>query len=220
VTLAGLCQAQITVGPNSTNVTTYALMVDVTDGVTIEKTLDPNDYTMVYVRPRALPVVNTATGFSGAAAAHVDWRSCIVDDHNCPGLYRFDWPDAAFAGGVPRVELYIYHVGAKPVHETVDLAEIQTGDTYGLVMPSWSTVVNETADTKANVTDLHNWWKSGGSLYDKLETAVSEVNEIEPNVADLHSWWDAGGILYAMLDALYSDPNAANTLNVYDDSKK
>jgi len=44
---------------------------------------------------------------ASAAAAHADGGFILVDDTNMPGLYRCDFPDAAFATAVDEVNLQI-----------------------------------------------------------------------------------------------------------------
>jgi hypothetical protein len=64
----------------------------------------------------ALTSVTLSAGTPGGA-----WGSgkfIEVDATNCPGLYRIDWPDAAFAAGsAESVTLSLKSTGNRPVHD-------------------------------------------------------------------------------------------------------
>ena len=60
-----------------------------------------------YVRQGAARVDLTLITLASASAAHADGGFILVDDTNMPGLYRCDYPDAAFATGVDQVALQI-----------------------------------------------------------------------------------------------------------------
>ena len=90
----------------STNVTTYFKLVDPTTGDE-EPGLTITDLDMSYIRDRAEAVKADASSLSAADDAHADNSMFEVDGTNCPGLYRADWPDAAFATGVDKVQLII-----------------------------------------------------------------------------------------------------------------
>lgn len=90
-----------------------------------------------YVREVAAPTAVTLSAGAVAAA----WSSGAfseVDATNCPGLYRVDWPDAAFAvGAADSVTLVVRGTGLRPSEEVVPLAmepvlyggEVTTGAT-------------------------------------------------------------------------------------------
>ena len=56
-----------------------------------------------YVRQGAARVDLTLITLASASAAHADGGFILVDDTNMPGVYRCDYPDAAFATGVDQV---------------------------------------------------------------------------------------------------------------------
>ncbi len=60
-----------------------------------------------YVRQGAARTDLTLVTLASASAAHTDGGFILVDDTNMPGLYRCDFPDAAFATGVDQVFLQI-----------------------------------------------------------------------------------------------------------------
>jgi len=94
------------VAAGSTDVTTYFLLTDpVTGGAATGVTI--SDLDLVYVRDRAPATKNDAAELAAADSAHADNEAKKVDSTNAPGLYRVDWPDAAFAGGASKVQLYV-----------------------------------------------------------------------------------------------------------------
>jgi hypothetical protein len=105
----------------STNVTAYfslrlaATGADAT-GLTI------TDLDLTYVRSGATPAAKVdATALGAANSAHADNQAIEVDAANQPGLYRVDWPDAAFAGGVREVILTVRHASCFTEHLRVEL---------------------------------------------------------------------------------------------------
>lgn len=64
-----------------------------------------------YVRDGAAAVKNDLIAHGAVTDAWDDNEAIEVDSANCPGLYRVDFPDAAFAAGADRVQLCV-HDGA------------------------------------------------------------------------------------------------------------
>ena len=60
-----------------------------------------------YVRQGAARTDLTLITLASASATHADGGFILVDDTNMPGVYRCDYPDAAFATGVDQVYLSI-----------------------------------------------------------------------------------------------------------------
>lgn len=91
----------------STNVTTYfhlRLAADGTDatGLTI------TNIDLQYTRSGAAPTAKVdATALAAADSAHSDNTAFEIDATDQPGVYRVDWPDAAFAAGVNEVILTV-----------------------------------------------------------------------------------------------------------------
>ncbi len=88
-----------------TNVTTYFMVRSSTNG-TAATGLTATTFDMQYTRTASEPSAK-ADGVALAAtdSAHTDNGIIEVDATNSPGLYRVDWPDAAFADGVAQVFL-------------------------------------------------------------------------------------------------------------------
>jgi hypothetical protein len=91
----------------ATDVTTYfhlRLAADGTDatGLTI------TNFDLQYVRSGAAPSAKVdATALAATNSAHGDNQAIEVDGTDQPGVYRVDWPDAAFAAGVDEVILTV-----------------------------------------------------------------------------------------------------------------
>lgn len=116
----------------STNVSTYFSLRLAASG--LEATgLDVTTFDLQYTRSGATPAAKVdATALASAGAAHTDNAAIEVDATDQPGLYRVDWPDAAFAAGVREVILtvkvatcYVEHLRA-----AIDTNVPQTGDSY------------------------------------------------------------------------------------------
>jgi hypothetical protein len=94
---------QVTGG--TTDVTTYFVMRLAADG-TGKTALTPTDFDLQYVRSGAAPSAKVdATALAATDSAHGDNKVIEIDATDAPGLYRIDWPDAAFAAGVREVIL-------------------------------------------------------------------------------------------------------------------
>jgi len=95
------------VKPASTDVTTYfhlRLAADGTDatGLTI------TNIDLQYVRSGVAPAAKVdATALAATDSAHGDNQAFEIDATDQPGVYRVDWPDAAFAAGVREVVLTV-----------------------------------------------------------------------------------------------------------------
>lgn len=111
----------------STNVTTYfhlRLAADGTDatGITITE-LD-----LQYVRSGATPAAKVdASALAATDTAHTDNSAIEVDATDQPGLYRVDWPDAAFAAGVREVVLTVLHSTTFAEHLHVQITGFDAG---------------------------------------------------------------------------------------------
>jgi hypothetical protein len=95
------------VAKGQTDVSTYfhlRLTADGTDATGLTVT----DFDLQYVRSGATPAAKVDASALGAAnSAHADNSAIEVDPTDQPGVYRVDWPDAAFATGVDEVLLTV-----------------------------------------------------------------------------------------------------------------
>lgn len=125
----------------ATNVITYFNLRD-TDGTVLNA--DPNDFDLYYVEEgAALSTKVDATGVDdNSSAAHSD--NTVSKMSETLGLYRVDWPDAAFDGGTGKtVQLILLY--ATGYTETIEVE---------LSPPVNAVLVNgETPDTSADIAD-------------------------------------------------------------------
>ena len=85
---------------DATSITRYVMIVDSSDG-SPETGVDVTTLDMQYTRYGAAPAAKVDAASLGATdAAWDDNEMYEVDGTSSPGLYRVDWPDAAFADGV------------------------------------------------------------------------------------------------------------------------
>src|SRR5688572_5354369 len=83
----------------SVDVTTYFVMRLAADG-TEATGLTITNFDLQYVRTGEAPVAKVdATALAATDSAHADNKAIEIDATDQPGLYRVDWPDAAFAAG-------------------------------------------------------------------------------------------------------------------------
>lgn len=91
----------------STDVTTYVKIRLAADG-TGATGLTPANFDLQYVRYRESPSTKVdATACAATNAAHSDNTVIEIDATDQPGVYRVDWPDAAFAPGAYSVVLTV-----------------------------------------------------------------------------------------------------------------
>lgn len=105
----------------STDVTTYFVLRLAATGV--EATgLTITNFDLQYVRTGAAPAAKEdATALAATDSAHADNKAIEVDATDQPGLYRVDWPDAAFAAGVKQVHLTVKCATCFTEHLAVDI---------------------------------------------------------------------------------------------------
>lgn len=121
-----------TVKKGATDQTFYFKMVDSVAG-TPKTGLTITSIDATYVRDRAAAVKNDLTALSAATDAHTDNKGIQVDSTNSPGLYRIDFPDAAFATGVDRVILAVTCAGCDPAMKEIELVDNQASDVVALL---------------------------------------------------------------------------------------
>lgn len=151
------------VAPGSTDVTTYFKLVDPATGVP-ETGVTISTLDATYVRDRAAAVKADLTALDAADSAHSDNKGIEVDGTNAPGLYRIDWPDAAFASGVSRVQLVVNGAAIDPAVIEVELAawvtpitgatvRAVTGDDAALAVASTALANTTWTDARAGYLD-------------------------------------------------------------------
>jgi hypothetical protein len=116
----------------STDISLYFLIVDSADG-SPETGVTITDLDLQYVRFGAAPVAKVdATALAATNSAHADNKAIEIDGTDQPGLYRVDWPDAAFATGVDGVVLTVKGTGFHPAHMEIQLVDFDPTDAVRL----------------------------------------------------------------------------------------
>ena len=111
----------------STDVSRYVLLRDSSDG-SPETGYTITDLDLQYVRNRSTAAAKVdATALAAADSAHADNKAIEVGSQGA-GLYRIDWPDAAFAAGVDKVVLIVTGSGILPAVEEIQLVDFDPED--------------------------------------------------------------------------------------------
>ncbi|KKM83707.1 hypothetical protein LCGC14_1306610 [marine sediment metagenome] len=116
----------------TTDVTRSVVIVDNSDG-SPETGATITNFAMQYTRAGEAPVavVDPIAALATTSTAHTDNRMIEIDATDSPGLYRVDWPDAAFVAGASSVTLVVTSSDAfQPAYEEIELTapvEFATG---------------------------------------------------------------------------------------------
>lgn len=110
----------------------YFNLVDSAAG-TPETALTITNIDATYTRAQAAAVKNDLTALAATTTAHTDNKGIEVDATNAPGLYRIDWPDAAFASGADKVILTVTCSGCAPAHLIVELVDCEPADVQAIL---------------------------------------------------------------------------------------
>ena len=103
------------------DVTTYFVLRLAATGVEATA-LDVTTFDLQYVRTGIAPVAKVdATALAATDSAHADNKAIEIDATDQPGLYRVDWPDAAFAAGVRQVILTVKCATCFTEHMAVEI---------------------------------------------------------------------------------------------------
>ncbi len=96
-----------TIHRGTTDVTRYVMIVDASDG-SPETGATITNFDLQYTRAGEAPASKVdATALGATNSVHADNKMFEVDATSSPGLYRIDWPDAAFAVGAGSVILAV-----------------------------------------------------------------------------------------------------------------
>ncbi len=118
----------------STSVTTYFVLRTASDG-TATTGATPADFDLQYTRSGAAAAgkVDATLNGNGVGGAWDDNTVIEVDAASSPGLYRIDWPNAAFAAGAREVILTVKLASSFTEHLRVELSGVDVtavnGDT-------------------------------------------------------------------------------------------
>jgi hypothetical protein len=211
----------------STDITTYFNLRLAVDG-TSATGLTISELDLQYVRSGVVPVAKVdAVALAATDTAHTDNRAIEIDAIDQPGLYRVDWPDAAFAAGVREVIVTVKHttcfiehlrVNLTPVPanvETIKSNPVVNGGT--ITFPSGATLAsttNITAGTIATVTNLTNLPTIPANWLTAAGTAADFTTEIQAGLATAASLATA----QTSIDDLPTNAELATALGTADDA--
>ena len=157
----------IEVKKGSTDQTFYVFFGDSADG-TPETGLTITDIDITYIRNQDTYVKADATALTAADDAHTDNYAFEVDATQAPGIYRIDFPDAAFATAADKVILAATCAGCSPCYIHCRLVDFDSQDGVRIGLTA---MPNAAADAAGGlpVSD------AGGLDLDALNTAVADV---------------------------------------------
>jgi len=146
-----------------------------------------------YVRQGAALTDLTLVTLASAGAAHADGGFILVSDSAMPGVYRCDYPDAAFATGVDQTILSIVVASAKnavaaPISVVIDDSVVQTAD-HAAGIADIPTVSEFNARTLV-----------AADYFDPTADAVATVTTLTNLPAITTNWLTATGIAASALD--------------------
>ncbi len=151
----------------ATDVTTYVVLRTAADNTeTTGATITAID--LQYVRSGAAPSAKVdATALAAIDSAHGDNKAFEVDATDAPGLYRVDWPDAAFAAGVPEVILTVKLASSFTAHLAVEIdAPVNVTKWLGTTPLGLSNqrvqVDVQAIDGFADAATVLGWWLTEG----------------------------------------------------------
>jgi hypothetical protein len=121
-----------------------------------------------------------ATALSATDDAHADNQCIEIDATSSPGLYRCDWPDAAFATGASSVTLCVTGTGFDPSCEDIQLIDFDPEDGVRLALTA---LPNAAADAAGGLPISD----AGGVDLDAQATSVAAVEASIGTTIDLGS---------------------------------
>lgn len=109
------------VAGGSADVTTYFALRLATNAASATG-LTITDFDLQYVRSGVAPVAKVnATALAATDSTHAANKAIEIDATDQPGIYRVDWPDAAFVAGVREVILTVKVATAFTEHLRVEI---------------------------------------------------------------------------------------------------
>ena len=183
------------VAGGSTNVTTYFALRLTADGKAATG-LTITGIDLQYVRSGVAPAAKVdATALAATDSAHADNQAIEIDATDQPGLYRVDWPDAAFAAGVREVVLSVKVATAFTEHLRIEIdGEVNVVEWGGTDVVAGA--IPAVAADGAGGLPISD---AGGLDLDAMNTAAVRLTAVRAAVL---TDWINGGRLDLLLDAV------------------
>jgi hypothetical protein len=179
----------------STDVTRYVMLVDSATGAP-ETGYTITSLDLQYTRNRTAPAAKVdATALAATDSAHGDNQAIQIDATSSPGLYRVDWPDAAFATGADKVILVVSGTGLAPAVEEIQLVNFDSEDGVRLGLTA---LPNAAADAAGGLPI-----SDAGGL--DLDAKLANTNEVTVARMGALTDWINGGRLDLILDDILLD---------------
>ena len=199
----------------STDVTTYfALRLSATGA---EATgLTPSDMDLQYTRSGEVPVAKVdAVALAATNTAHTDNRAIEIDATDQPGLYRVDWPDAAFAAGAREVILTVKVATAFTEHLRVNLTPVPADLVQIGGAAQSATDLKDFAD---DGYDPSTNKIAGVVLADTVTTYTGNTPQTGDSYAIVNSGTHGNAALKTLVDDLPTNAELATALGTADDA--
>jgi hypothetical protein len=157
---------------DTTDVTRYIHVVDSAGAAVTGATV--TNFDLQYTRAGAAPSSKAdATDLGSTNAAHSDNGMYEIDATNSPGLYRVDWPDAAFVNGVGEVILSVVN----PTDGAVEsIEEVVLIDNSGLVDDVWDEVLTGATHNVSTSAGRRLRALAGGGVYENGSIWIDTIN--------------------------------------------
>jgi len=136
------------------------------------------DIDLQYCRAGAAPAAKVdATALAAIDSAHGDNKAYEVDGTDQPGLYRVDWPDAAFAAGVPYVILSVKLASSFTEHMIVTLsAPVDSIAISGSSTAADNAEIVYDTDFATNYDTVSGYWSVNVAYWSDAGVAASATN--------------------------------------------
>lgn len=165
----------------TTSVTRYMKLIDSSAG-TPKTGYTIANLDLQYTRNQSAPSAKAdATALAATSSAFSANKAIEIDSSFSPGLYRIDWPDAAFATGVDKVILCVTGSGVDPAFEEIQLVDNMPGE---LNTTTIDAVVDATWD-EGNAAHVAAG-STGKSLSDASAAAANTASVVADAVWEEH----------------------------------
>ena len=177
----------------ATDVSTYFVLRLSATGVEAT-TLDVTTFDLQYVRTGTAPVAKVdATALAATDSAHADNKAIEIDATDQPGLYRVDWPDAAFAAGVRQVILTVKCATCFTEHMAVEIDTPVDAQKLGGTAQTGN-------DVGADVNDILTDTGTDGVVVAAASKTGYSLTTAPPTVAEIQAEMEENGA--SVLDTL------------------
>ena len=179
--------------PGDLNVTTYFMLRKTSNGIAATG-LTITGIDLQYTRSGVAPTAKVdATALVATDSAHGDNLAIEIDATDQPGLYRVDWPDAAFATGVREVILTVKEATIftesqrinlegplTAMNAEMDKAIVDVGlDHLVAASVTGTDIVNNSIIARMVSKSATADWDSFTHITDSLEAARDKLTDIE-----------------------------------------